>query len=241
MKKIFLLLQIFFFFPLAHCQTVKKEIQGSWINSNIQNYYKAYNTVCDLNSFGSDVVPLYLTFKDSKTLNITFKIEQKIFTYRVIKTFKDSVIIKGNGNTRVLYTKDNTLSLNYNGQVIPFTKVSDSYSKDVFAEFIKSEVFKEYDKYIISSYIENKDFDSMKVDRNNFESILKSLFKCDDVNIVTLGLFEYQNHCLPEIAIYYGEQDKRPSPRTLGIMKDNDSIRFIDASGTAILTLKGVR
>lgn len=240
MKNYFLFFPIVFYISIATCQTPKVTIRGSWLNSSVQNYYGRKGVVCNLNSFASDVEPLCLTFKDSKTLNIMFKLEQKIFTYKVIKTFKDSLVIYGNGNKRVLVLKNGFLMLDYHGRTITFEKVLDIYSKDPFAEFVKGEIFKDFANYKISFFDNNNDYKSTKIRRDNFELTLKKLFKCDYFNIVTLGLFEYQNNCLPEIAMYYKKQNKLPNPRTLGIVIEGDCIKFVDAAGLTVMALYGV-
>lgn len=227
----------------ASANSRTENLSGSWINSKVIQYYKSDNIPpCNNNFYANDeFIPLSLSFNNKNQINIIFRNEQRILTYD-IKSVKENTIVISRG--KIVFTltyTDGALKLEYNKHTIFFTKVSDSFTIDAFAEFIKSEIFKEYDNYLITALSENKDFNNTKISRNSFESIFKKIFKCKYVNVVPLGLFNYKNYCLPEIALYYDEQSKQSGPKIFGVMKDEEGVKFIDASGIVALIIKGVK
>jgi hypothetical protein len=240
MKKIIL----FFIFNSIWASTQgqghsKNIITGSWININVSDYYESNNKIsCDTKYFdNNEFVPSYLSFENNDQLRITFKIEQKIFTYTVTYFSSDSIIIHRGNNIFKIYLNNDLLKLQYYNKVITFKKVSDHYSTDVFGEFIKSVIFKKYLNFITTSFKKGNHYNDKIINRNNFKMKMKEIFMCDAVDFAQLALFNWRNSCLPEIAIYYSKEDKWVPPRVLGLLIDNDNVKFIDSSGRIILTL----
>lgn len=218
----------------------KKTVTGSWINTNVADFYESNKEhACDINYFDNDkFVPLYLSFENESQLKITFRIEQRIFTYKVNHTNSDSISISRGENIYKIYLEKDVLKLRYRGNLITFKKVSDNYSSDVFGEFIKDIIFRKHKNFTITSFKESNNYNGYVFRKNNFKQKLKELFKCDQVDVVQLGSFKSGSTCLPEIALYYNAKNKMGSPRVLGIITDTDNVEFIDNSGTTILTLK---
>ena len=241
MKKIILYFIITTIYTSAQSQDHNRNIiTGSWININITDYYDSNKEYpCDIKYFDNDkFMSLYLSFENKNQLKITFRIEQKIFTYNVIQSNPDSIIIyKGKNVFRIYLIKD-LLRLQYHNNLIIFKKVSNTYSSDVLGEFIKDIIFKNYKNYIIASFTETKDYNNKVFNRYNLLMTLKEIFQCKEVEIVQLGSLKYGKSCLPEIALYYSEGSKFKSPRVLGILIENGIIKFVDNLGVPILTIK---
>jgi len=218
----------------------RKSISGSWININVINSYESNKEhPCDLKYFDDDrFLPLYLSFENKNQLKITFRIEQKIFTYNVSQSNPDSILIYRGKNVFKIYVIKDLLRLQYHNNLITFKKVSNTYSNDVFGEFIKDIIFKNYKNYIIASFTETKNYNNKAFNRYNFLMALKEIFQCKEVEIVQLGSLKYGKSCLPEIALYNNEESEFKSPRVLGILIENGIIKFVDNLGIPILTIK---
>jgi len=226
---------------IVHCQVSNKNnINGSWINISINEYYKSNNQlVCDVNYFDNDkFIPLFLSFENKHQVKLTPRIEQTIFTYEVNYSNPDSIIIYRGRNVYRIYIINDTLKLKYNQNIISFTKVSETFSSDVFGEYVKGIMFKTHQTYSVSFFSDSHSNTNFSMNSSNFNEKIKLLFKCDNVDFVQLGTYKYKNTCLPEIAIYYNNSKKWNYPRILGILIENDKINFIDESGIIVLTIK---
>jgi len=97
----------------------KKTITGSWINTNVTNYYESNKEhACDIKYFDNDkFVPLYMSFENKNRLKITFRIEQKIFTYSVNQSNPDSIIICRGKNIFKIYLIKDLLKLQYHNNL----------------------------------------------------------------------------------------------------------------------------
>jgi hypothetical protein len=216
-------------------------ISGSWINTDVSDVYESGKSkFCDIKYFGdsSRFVPLFLSFESGKELRITFRIEQPVLTYRVLHSCHDSISISRGLNTYKIYIFGERLRLRYNNNWITFRKVANSYSNDVFGEFIKDGIFKSRFKYTIDSFAESNNYNNAVVNRNNFQQTMKEIFNCEQVEIVTLGTFKFGEFCLPEVAIYYNRTSKRSSPRVLGIDRSNNNINLIDSAGFNVVIFR---
>ncbi|MDO6433110.1 hypothetical protein Q4E93_21050 [Flavitalea sp. BT771] len=217
-----------------------KTITGAWINVNVAGFYESgEGHDCSIKYFDHEkFLPLYLSFENDNQVKVTFRIEQRVFTYKVAHTGPDSMSISREDNVYSLYLVKEALKLRYKGDLITFKKVSENYSADVFGEFIKGIVFRDNKTYKVASFIESGNYGNWVFDKSNFKLKIKALFKCDHVDVVQLGSFKFQNTCLPEIALYYDSNSKWSGPRVLGIIINKDAIRFIDNKGGDVLTLK---
>lgn len=243
MKKAILYFIITIVYASAQCQNSNKKantITGTWINTNVSDFYESKKeNACDINYFDNNkFVPLYLSFENENLLKITFRIEQRVFTYKVNQSKPNSIVISRNKNIYKIFLSNDILTLNYNDNLITFKKVSDNYSTDVFGEFIKGVVFRKNDNYTVLSFKERNGYTGYVFTKKDFKQKIKEIFRCDHVDIVQLGSFKFEKSCLPEIALYYNNRNKWSSPRVLGIITDKDNIKFIDNSGNNILTLK---
>lgn len=214
---------------------------GSWINTNVTDFYESTKNIhCDFKYFDNDeFVPLYLSFENENEVKITYRIEQRIFTYKVIHSTPDSISISGGKNIYKIYFENNLLKFQYNENLITFRKASNKYSIYVFAEYIKGIIFRNHKTYMVTSFKENNNHNKMLVSKDDFEQKLRDIFGCEHVEIVQLGTFKYEPYCLPEIALYDSAKNKLGAlTRTLGVLISEDNVQFVDNSGAIIVELK---
>lgn len=221
---------------------------GSWINNKIIDHYSCHNDcVCDTKNYFFDrenYGPLYLSFDTKGKVKITFRYEQRVITYGVMRKDDGSFTIC-NENTRkpifdVKYQND-TLAVKFENYWINFTRVSSKDSKTVFAEFVKSIIFRKYHNYIIASEYISKKINLIKINQlniANIESRLKNFFKCSTVEFAELVSFDDHGSCLPAVALFTDNKKMWVAPRVLGIRIENDFVKFLDTSGTTVLILK---
>lgn len=207
---------------------------------SVVDYYETgAEQVCDLKYFDEDkFTPLYLSFERKDQLKLTYKLEQKIFTYKVNYSSSDSIFISRGKNLHRIYISNDTLTLKYNKNLIPFKKVSDNFSSDVFGEYMKGIIFKKHENYLVSSFMGKAASSVCIIKKENFKKKIKEIFKCDYIDFVQLGLVRVKNNCLPTIALYYNNSKETTNPYILGILMQTDEVNFIDVSGINVLTLK---
>jgi hypothetical protein len=215
-------------------------LSGSWINTNVSDSYELIlNHACNIYYFDNNkFLPLYLSFLDENHLKATFRIEQKIFTFLVNHSNPDSIFIYRDKNHYRIYFENGVLKLQYGRYLITFKKVSNNYSKNVFGEYVKENIFKKNKSYVITFFKESDKYKKLLVNRNNFLPTMVQMFKCNAVDLVDLGTFGFENACLPEVAIYQEGNARQDGPRRLGIVIGTDSIILVDSRRTNILTLK---
>ena len=247
MKKILFYFIAFLFCLSAKGQVVKKKsISGSWINTAVADYYESIkDSTCSVFQLNHRrLVPLYLSFDDKNQVKITFRIEQNIATYNITESARSFVVIAFGKKHQKIYLKNGLLNLQIEGNIInegyliSFKKVSDQYSNDVFGEFIKGIIFEKNKTYTIATLNESNSCNNKVINRNNFQAVLKEVFKCDGIDIANLASFKFGKYCLPELAIYNNNQGNQwTNPRILGIQTRKDYVKFIDSTGVSVLTL----
>jgi hypothetical protein len=239
MKKILIFIAISIF-TSAYGQVQRKNaVLGSWINSTVSNFYRSIQSNgCDTSYFErNEVVPLYMAFENKNQVKIAYRVEQRIVTYKVKYSGSDIIMSYRGKKVYKIAIVNNLLRLYYKGNLIEFNKVSDHYSKDVFGDLIKNIILKNSKFYFLDLPNPQKN-KHVLVDKNNFKDQVKKVFGCTYVDFVQLGLFQYKNVCLPEIALYYEGDPKHNSPQVLGVLQDRDNIKLVNKIGNVLLELK---
>lgn len=226
------------------CVSVQgQSINGSWINSKIIDYYQSDEVkACDIKFFGDNkFVPLYLSFDRTNHVIVTFRIEQPKLNYKV-KLMKTNFFVITHGKNKFeIHLNGDSLTLNYNQNLITFKKVINTYTNDVFGNYIKNIIFGGNKKFIIKFLTQAKRSQRIIIKRSNFLQEMKEILKCKNVEFAQLGTFNYNKFCLPELALYNCDNNKSNGPIVLGIFIQNDFIKFIDNSKKVILELQLLR
>ena len=173
---------ILYFLVVVLCNSVQsqmsseRKITGSWINIGLTEYYEAeMPKMCDIKDFDNDkFVPLFLSFVNKNEVKVTFRYEQTIHTYKVDYSKPDSTYIYIGQDIHKIYVENDTLKLKYNQNLISFRKVSDSYSSDVFGEYMKRKIFMEHKNYLVTLFKENYGY-SESINESNFKQKFKKL------------------------------------------------------------------
>ena len=126
-----------------------------------------------------------MSFDDKNQLKIAYRYEQPIITCKITHSAPSFVVIAFGKKHQKIYLKNGLLNLQIEGNIInegyliSFKKVSDQYSKDVFGEFIKGIIFGKNKTYTIASFNESNSYNNKVINRNNFQAVLKEVFKFD--------------------------------------------------------------
>ena len=226
----------------ARCQSTKSAaISGSWINSNIVDYYDGHHS-CDEYYFqGESFMPLYMSIYDVNKVVVNFRLEQRSVVY---KMGKDEGLYRYIYNKQFkykLYSTGNRMKLSYKGRLIVLNKVSNKPLSDVFGTYILNKIFDIHKNYSISflqDSLDSNNYRTIKINKSNFYSSISKIFKCNQTEIVQLGSFKLNNSCIPEAALYYIEDD-HIKHSVLGIVISSGTVKFINANNKVILTLGG--
>lgn len=241
MKKniLFILLITAICFESRAQDETKNFIFGSYINTKIIDYYNSNDFhACEDNFFDNKgFEPLYITINKDSSVEMSLRFEQKTSFYHIHASEMNSYTLVNAYISRKLVVNDGNMILDYNGNTIGFAKVSDESKKDVFGEFIEYLLFVKNKNLSIDTSLVAVSSRNLVLNRTNFLTVLKELFKCEYISFAELATFKYDEKCLPSIALYYNETSGIVSPRVFGIHIAVDSVKLIDEKGNVILKL----
>lgn len=214
----------------AQAQMPFKGQTGSWINENIVKYYMGgKEKSCSIEDFDNDkYIPLSISFKEANELILSLRIEQRKAYYKATYYKGELISISNKINVYKVRQSNNVLVLNYRGNKISFRKVSNTFSNNVFMEFIKNLIFKSNKSLKLSIRGCGK---PTEVTKQNLLKKLNAGFRGNMVEFVELGTYKSGDKCLPEIAIYQKNEGKWERPQILGILINDNEVKFIDTYG----------